>query len=155
VDIRYLDHQLGGGNIYSMTILENYSRAVLAGAISRTQDHGVFNGLVHGDSDAWFPWAHRTRHDGRATAEVLPWMCGHVWEEALHYAFYATRFGRQLDKAGYIRFRHDRLYAEPGLERGRVAMWLYKEHLRISESNNAYSANTTTKFLLCSFLLVC
>lgn len=30
VDIRYLDHQLGGGNIYSITILENYSRAVLA-----------------------------------------------------------------------------------------------------------------------------
>ena len=38
MDIRYLDHQLGGGNIYSITILENYSRAVLASAISRTQD---------------------------------------------------------------------------------------------------------------------
>ena len=38
VDIRYLDHELGGGNIYVITILENYSRAVLASAISRTQD---------------------------------------------------------------------------------------------------------------------
>jgi putative transposase len=38
VDIRYLDHQLGGGNVYVITILENYSRAVLASAISRTQD---------------------------------------------------------------------------------------------------------------------
>jgi transposase InsO family protein len=37
VDIRYLDHKLGGGNIYAITILENYSRAVLASAISRTQ----------------------------------------------------------------------------------------------------------------------
>jgi putative transposase len=38
VDIRDLDHKLGGGNIYAITILENYSRAVLASAISRTQD---------------------------------------------------------------------------------------------------------------------
>lgn len=39
VDIRYLDmHQLGGGNIYCISILENYSRAILASAVSRTQD---------------------------------------------------------------------------------------------------------------------
>ncbi len=38
VDIRYLDHQLGDGNVYCISILENYSRAILASAISRTQD---------------------------------------------------------------------------------------------------------------------
>jgi putative transposase len=39
VDVRYLDmHQLGGGMIYVITILENFSRAVLASAVSRTQD---------------------------------------------------------------------------------------------------------------------
>lgn len=39
VDIRYLDmHQLGGGMIYVISILENFSRAVLASAVSRTQD---------------------------------------------------------------------------------------------------------------------
>ncbi|MDP9309577.1 MAG: helix-turn-helix domain-containing protein [Chloroflexota bacterium] len=214
VDIRYLDHQLGGGNIYVITILENYSRAVLASAISRTQDltaylivlfaairlHGSPDGLVSdGGSvfkakqaleiyrrlgiakhqidkgqawqnyietmfnvqrrmadyafaqarswrelqaahDTWVNeynhqvhWAHRVRDDGRETpAEVLDWTYGHVWDEpALHYAFYATRFGRQLDKVGYVRFRHYRLYAEPGLERRRVAVWLYKEQLSI------------------------
>lgn len=214
VDIRYLDHQLGGGNIYAITILENYSRAVLASAISRTQDltaylivlftairmHGSPKGLVSdGGSvfkakqaldmyqrlgivkhqiekgqawqnyietmfnvqrrmadyefeqattwtalqtahDTWVNaynhqahWAHRVRDDGRETpAEVLDWTYGTVWDEAaLHYAFYATRFGRQLDKAGYVRFRHYRLYAEPGLERRRVAVWLYKEQLSI------------------------
>lgn len=31
-------HQLGGGNIYAISILENYSRAMVASAISRTQD---------------------------------------------------------------------------------------------------------------------
>ncbi len=214
VDIRYLDHQLGG-KVYSITILENYSRAVLASAISRTQDltaylivlfaairlHGSPDGLVSdGGSvfkakqaleiyqrlgitkhqiakgqawqnyietmftvqrrmadyafaqattwnelqaahDTWVNdynhqvhWAHRMRDDGRETpAEVLDWTYGHVWEEqALHYAFHATRFGRQLDKAGYVRFRHYRLYAEPGLERRRVAVWLYKEQLSIA-----------------------
>ena len=38
VDIRYLDHTLGGGNIYCISILENYSRAILASGISRSQD---------------------------------------------------------------------------------------------------------------------
>ncbi len=38
VDIRYVDHQLGGGNIYCISILENYSRAILASGLSRTQD---------------------------------------------------------------------------------------------------------------------
>ena len=39
VDIRYIDvHQLGGGNIYCISILENYSRAILASGLFRTQD---------------------------------------------------------------------------------------------------------------------
>ena len=38
VDVRYLDHQLGGGNIYSITILDNYSRFIVASTVSRTQD---------------------------------------------------------------------------------------------------------------------
>ncbi len=217
VDIRYLDHELGGGNIYAITILENYSRAVLASAISRTQDltaylivlfaairmHGSPEGLVSDGGgvfkakqaleiykrlgitkhqiakgqawqnyietmftiqrrmadyefakattwqdlqaahDRWVNdynhqvhWAHRMRDDGRETpAEVLDWVYGQVWDEAaLHYAFYATRFGRTLDKVGYVHFRHYRLYAEPGLPRQRVAVWLYKEQLTVEFS---------------------
>src|SRR4051794_27010811 len=43
VDVRYIDvHQLGGGNIYSITILHNYSRFVVGSAISRTQDQPAF-----------------------------------------------------------------------------------------------------------------
>jgi transposase InsO family protein len=43
VDIRYLDmHRLGDGNIYAITILENYSRAILASAVSRTQDETAY-----------------------------------------------------------------------------------------------------------------
>src|SRR6266536_2283667 len=43
VDVRYIDvHQLGGGNIYSITILDNYSRYIVGSAISRTQDQPAF-----------------------------------------------------------------------------------------------------------------
>jgi putative transposase len=38
VDIRYLDHRLGEGKVYSITILENYSRTILASGLFRTQD---------------------------------------------------------------------------------------------------------------------
>lgn len=43
VDIRYLDmHRLGGGMIYCISIRENFSRAILASAISRKQDTRAF-----------------------------------------------------------------------------------------------------------------
>jgi putative transposase len=42
VDIRYLDHRLGDGNVYCISILENYSRAILASGLSRTQDLTAF-----------------------------------------------------------------------------------------------------------------
>jgi len=38
VDVRYLDHRLGGGDVYAISILENYSRAILASGLFRTQD---------------------------------------------------------------------------------------------------------------------
>jgi len=39
----------------------------------------------------------------------------------LHRIFYATRCGRKLDKLGYIRFRHWRIYGEHGLARRQAA----------------------------------
>ena len=38
MDPRYLDHQLGEGNVYCISILENDSRAILASGLSRSQD---------------------------------------------------------------------------------------------------------------------
>src|SRR3954470_8357653 len=38
VDVRYIDvHQLGGGNIYTITIIDNYSRFIVGSVISRSQ----------------------------------------------------------------------------------------------------------------------
>lgn len=42
VDLRYLDHQLDDDNVYCISILENYSRAILASGLSRTQDLTAF-----------------------------------------------------------------------------------------------------------------
>lgn len=41
-DIRYLDHGLGAFKVYAITILDNYSRAVLASEVTRRQDLGAF-----------------------------------------------------------------------------------------------------------------
>src|SRR5215210_2842949 len=41
-DIRYIDHSLGDFKVYSVTILDNYSRAIVASGLSRTQDLGTF-----------------------------------------------------------------------------------------------------------------
>jgi putative transposase len=47
-DIRYLDmHRVGGGMIYVIAIMENYSRAILASAISRRQDTTAFLRVLH------------------------------------------------------------------------------------------------------------
>ncbi|MGI8553510.1 MAG: helix-turn-helix domain-containing protein [Dehalococcoidia bacterium] len=37
-DLRYIDHHLGNFNVYCLSILENYSRAVLANELSLSQD---------------------------------------------------------------------------------------------------------------------
>lgn len=42
VDIRYLDHGLDGGKVCCISVIENFSRAIFASAISRRQDLGAY-----------------------------------------------------------------------------------------------------------------
>ena len=215
VDIRHLDMVAIGAKAYCVSILENYSRAILASGVFPAQDlsaylmvlyaairqHGAPEALVS-DSGAVFVtakqaktiyaalgiekreierrqpwqnyiettfnvqrrmadwhfanvtswaellavhdqwvvdynyqihWAHRERADGRLTpCDVLGWVGGReVSPEELHRLFYRTRFGCTLDKLGYLRFRHWRVYGEHGLARDRAAVWLYGETLTI------------------------
>lgn len=78
-------------------------------------------------------WAHQGRDDDRRTPrDVLGWYNGRpVTPEDLHRLFYRTRFGRKLDRFGYVRFRHWRVYGERGLSRERAAVWLYGETLTV------------------------
>jgi putative transposase len=219
VDVRYIeDHQLGAKPFYVIAILENFSRAILASAISPTQDlmaylivlyaairqHGVPEALVSDGGaifkanqaqaiyqrlgirkeridkrqawqsyietqfnvqrrmadyhfakattweglqavhDKWVAdfnyqihWAHRDRQDGRhSPAEVLGWVRGQIRDAAeLHRIFYTVRFQRRLNGAGYLHFRHWRVYGERGLARKVVGLWLYEENLTLEFSD--------------------
>lgn len=213
-------HTLDDGKVYVISVLENYSRAILASALSRRQDlsaylmvlyaairqHGAPEALVSDSGgiflakqakqvytalgirkeeiarrqpwqslieanfgvqarmadwdfrkattwadlltvhEQWVAnfnyqvhWAHQRRQDGRQTPEaVLNRMSGRPFTpEALHRAFYTTRFGRTIDKVGYVRFRHWpgalwAAYGERGLPGRQVAVWLYREHLTVA-----------------------
>jgi hypothetical protein len=214
-DIRYLDHGLGDFKVYSITVLDNYSRAIVASGLSRTQDltallmvfymgvqqHGAPEKPVTDNGGVFLakeaqricqaldiekhaidrrqPWqsyietafgvqrrmadwafanagtwpellaahdqwvadynyqghfAHQHRHeDRRSPAAVLHTVCGRLFApEELHRIFYTTRFGRVLDRAGYVRFRRWRVYAERGLPGAPVAVWRYAEHLTLA-----------------------
>jgi len=79
-------------------------------------------------------YAHRLREDQRhSPSEVLDWVHGR-WHspEELHRIFYATRFARRLDRSGYVRFWHWRLYGEEALGKRGATLWLYNETLTVA-----------------------
>ncbi|MDQ2787060.1 MAG: helix-turn-helix domain-containing protein [Chloroflexota bacterium] len=215
VDIRYLDVAHVGGKVYCISILENFSRAILASGIFPQQDlgaylmilyaairqHGIPETLISDSAkvfvtakqakaiyaalgiekreiergrpwqnyiettfnvqrrmadwdfakattwtellaihDQWMVnynyqvhWAHQHREDQCHTPrDVLGWRQGRpVTPEELHRLFYRTRFGRYVDRLGYVRFRHWRIYGERGLAKEHAAVWLYGETLTI------------------------
>ena len=216
VDIRYVDmHQLGGGTIYCISILENYSRAIIASALTRTQDLAAYlmvlyaavhacgspEGLVSDSGsvfrakraqaiyqalgirkeyiakrqpwqsyietafgvqrrmadfhfaeattweelvaahDRWVAdynyqdhWFHRARPDERfSPAAVLAWVRGQTHEERrLQRILYTLRFTRRVDRYGFVRFRHWRVYSESGLIGHNAVLWLHKETLTVT-----------------------
>jgi transposase len=78
-------------------------------------------------------WAHRERKDARRSpAEVLGFLTGvRHRPEDLRRAFFSTRFTRVLDASGYARLKHWRIYAEEGLAKREVALWLGIESLTV------------------------
>lgn len=53
---------------------------------------------------------------------------GEAWD-ALHRICYRTRFARVVDRLGYLRFRHWRVYGERGLAGEQAAIRLYEQTL--------------------------
>ena len=211
VDVRYIEeHQLGFPEpLYMISILENYSRAILASKISRTQNQwdylevlfaalstaGAPSGIVSDGggifycnqamdvyaalgitkerierrqawqnyieshfniarkmADARFArvtsweevlaihrrflrdynlqrhWAHEVREDGcHSPVEVLDWHKGTMYPTSvLDRILFATRYTRHLDTHGLLRFHHWKLYAERGLPKAPVTVWVYE-----------------------------
>jgi transposase InsO family protein len=78
-------------------------------------------------------WAHREREDGRRTpAQVLAWVRGGVVEpERLRRLFRYVQFSRTVNRYGFVSVQRFFIYAEQGLSRQRVSIWIYEGKLRI------------------------
>jgi hypothetical protein len=87
-------------------------------------------------------YAHRERQDGRhSPLEVLRGMLGRtIPEEVLARALYATQFTRQIDKHGYVRFKHWKFFGENGLPAGEeVSVWVYEDTLKVEHQATTLS----------------
>lgn len=78
-------------------------------------------------------WAHRNREDGYQTpVEVLGWRRGRPVEPArLRRLFGSAGFLRTVNRYGFISVQRFYIYAESGLSRQRVSIWIYEGELSI------------------------
>lgn len=61
-------------------------------------------------------------------------------EDVLSRALYATQFTRQIDKHGYIRFKHWKFFGENGLPAGEeVSVWVYEDTLKVEHQATTLS----------------
>jgi hypothetical protein len=79
-------------------------------------------------------WAHRLRDDGvRTPVAVLGWLRGHrVEPKRLRELFGRTSFPRTVNRYGFVSVQRFYLYAENGLSRQRVSIWIYEGELGIA-----------------------
>jgi putative transposase len=85
----------------------------------------TFNTTRHG--------AHQERPDGRQTpVEVLGWVRGRAVDaERLRRLFGRVQCLRTVNPYGFVSIQRFYIYAEQGLSRQRVAVWIYEGQLRI------------------------
>jgi len=78
-------------------------------------------------------WAHRKRADGyRRPVEVLGGLRGRLVEATrLRQLFGRVEFLRTVNRYGFVSVQRFYIYAENGLSRQRVAIWIYEGELRI------------------------
>ena len=78
-------------------------------------------------------WAHRQRVDGRHTpVDVLGWRRGRIVEsKRLRQLFGRAEFLRTVNRYGFISVQRFYVYAESGLSRKRVSIWIYEGELGI------------------------
>jgi len=79
-------------------------------------------------------WAHRHRGDGdRTPVAVLGWLRGRrVEPKRLRELFGRTSFLRTVNRYGFVSVQRFSIYAENGLSRQRVSIWIDEGELRIA-----------------------
>jgi transposase InsO family protein len=79
-------------------------------------------------------WPHRDRTDGLHTPEaVLGWVLGReLAPDALARALRQLQLERTVNRAGYVSVQRFHLYAEQGLARKRVSVWLHDGRLHLT-----------------------
>ena len=60
-------------------------------------------------------------------------------------AFFSTMLVRRLDASGYARVKHWRVYAEEGLARREVAVWLGDEEMAVGDPWRSMAAWSTER----------
>ena len=78
-------------------------------------------------------WAHRHRASGyRTPVDVLGWLRGPIVEpKRLCELFGRSGFLRTVNRYGFVSVQRFYIYAEGGLSRKRVSIWIYEGELRI------------------------
>jgi len=79
-------------------------------------------------------WAHRERPDGlRTPVDVLSWMRGQAVDAGvLRRALRHLQVERVVNPRGYVSVQRFYIYAERGLSRRRVSVWLYDRRLHVA-----------------------
>lgn len=82
-DVRYVDHSIPGtGQAYVVAVLENYSRAILASAVTLSQDTHAYLSVLHAAGDP---------ESARSGMERHPTLAGELFEERPERVFVAPR----------------------------------------------------------------
>lgn len=157
-DVRYINHSIPEtGQAYVVSILDNYSRADLASAVTIAQDTNAYLSVLHAPIErhgspgtivtdgAGIFKANRERAVYRSLGikkeeieKRQPWQSFiettfNIQRRMVDFGFggrrAGSRFVRRLDVLGYARLKHWRIYAEEGLARCEVALWLGEDDL--------------------------
>jgi len=103
--------------------------------------------LIH-EHDRWIHdynvqehYAHQHRKEGRRSPlAVLSWVkTPRYREEDLARAFFSARHTRTIDELGYLVLQRFRLYAEEGLAKREVAVWVQEDSLTVEYGGEALS----------------
>lgn len=89
-------------------------------------------------------WAHLKRPDERRTpADVLDWVRGRDLPEAdLRTLIGGVQFKRYVNRHGFVSIQRFYVYAERGLSRQRVSVWIYEGQLHLE-----YQATSLAKYV--------